>query len=139
MVIHWISLRQARAFVREHHRHLPQVQGGIVALGLWAEGILHGVSIIGRGARLDPPDTATLTRLCTDGYPNACSALYAKSKRLAQALGFVRLKTFTGMEEPGSSLRACGAIEDGETACESWDRPSRQRSGKAAARRRWKL
>src|SRR5205085_9560905 len=105
----WLPMKPARRFVREHHRHLPIIQGGIVALGLWVYGELRGVAIIGRGARLDAHDTATITRVCTDGYPNACSKLYSKAKRLAQALGFVGIKTFTRDDEPGVSLRAVGA------------------------------
>lgn len=70
MRIAWISLRDAKRFIRLHHRHAPEIQGAIAALGLWVDGQLRGVVTIGRAARMDRPDMAVITRLCTDGCRN---------------------------------------------------------------------
>ncbi len=137
-VIRWIPIYQARKFIKRHHRHAPHLTGAIVALGLWVGDELRGVATIGRGARMDRDDTAVITRLCTDGCRNGCSALYAKAKRLAQALGFVGIKTFTRGEEPGASLFAAGAELDGETKAQHWSRSRRPRSTEdATVKRRW--
>jgi hypothetical protein len=138
--IAWIPLKKAKAFIRQHHRHLPRLQGGIIALGLWVDGQLRGCVVIGRGARMDKPDVAVITRLCTDGCRNGCSKLYAKAKRLAQAMGFVGLKTFTREDESGSSLFAVGAAQDGTTAAQHWSREGRERTtDDVTAKKRWKL
>jgi hypothetical protein len=138
--VRWIPLRVAIAFVRQHHRHRPRVAGGIVAVGAFEGAALVGVGILGRGARMDPPDVAEVTRVATDGTPHACSAIYARLRRVAQSLGFRALKTFTLPNEPGSSLRAAGATADGFTRGEEWDRPSRARPpGDARPKRRWWL
>lgn len=141
MRIAWIPLKTALAFIRGHHRHRPALQGGIVALGLWdAADTLRGVAVIGRGARLDHADMAVITRLCTDGCDNGCSQLYAKAKRLGQALGFIGIKTFTREDETGASLAAVGAKRDGKTAAQHWSRKSRTRSTEdATSKVRWRL
>lgn len=51
-MIHWIPMREAKRFIRLHHRRLPKLAGGIAALGLWVDGVLRGVVVVGRGARL---------------------------------------------------------------------------------------
>ncbi len=140
MKVAWIPLRDAIKFIAQHHRHRPRLQGGIVALGLWADEKLRGVVVIGRGARMDAGDTAVITRLCTDGCANGCSKLYIKAKRLAQALGFIGIKTFTREDESGASLFAAGAKPDGVTAGGHWSRPSRVRDiGDSERKRRWQL
>lgn len=141
MIVRWIALKEAKRFIRLHHRHAPKLTGGIVAIGLFVSGQLRGVAVVGRGARLDAPESATITRLCTDGCRNGCSKLYSKAKRLAQALGFTgKIKTFTRIDEAGSSLFAVGALEDGVTREQHWSRPSRPRStDEATSKRRWRL
>lgn len=140
IVIRWIPMREAIRFIAQHHRHLPRLQGGIVALGLWIDDDLRGVAVIGRGARMDRRDTAVITRLCTDGCRNGCSRLYAKTKRLAQALGFVGIKTFTRDDESGASMRAVAAAPDGKTKAGHWGRTSRPRDTvDASAKKRWRL
>jgi len=44
----WIPLHRAREYVLDHHRHLPKVQGGIIALGCFDGSRLCGVAILGR-------------------------------------------------------------------------------------------
>jgi len=140
MHVAWLSIREAKAFVAAHHRHRPRFQGAIVALGLWVEEVLRGVAVVGRGARRDGREIAVITRLCTDGCRNGCSKLYAKAKRLAQALGFVGIKTFTRQDESGVSLFASGASPQGLTSGGHWSREGRPRTTDGAEPKvRWAL
>jgi len=140
MLVRWIALKKARRFIGQHHRHLPKLKGGIAALGLWVDGELRGVAVVGRGSRMDADDSVTITRLCTDGCRNGCSKLYAKAKRLAQALEFVGIKTFTREDESGTSLFAVGAEEAGKTKGGHWSREGRPRqTDDTEARVRWQL
>ncbi|HEX3985786.1 MAG TPA: XF1762 family protein [Acidobacteriaceae bacterium] len=106
-----ITLREAHAFVAEHHRHHRPAQGGIFAVAV-AEGLqVHGVAVVGRpvARRLQEDGfTAEVTRLATDGAKNACSMLYAACWRAARAMGYLRLVTYILRAEPGTSLRASG-------------------------------
>lgn len=129
-----ITLREAREFVKQHHRHHPPPQGGLFAVAAIRadEMVIYpvvGVVIVGRvNARLlDDDVTAEVTRLATDGSRNACSMLYRAAWRACRAMGYRRLVTFTLATEPGSSLRAAGFRLVGETKGGSWSRPSRPR------------
>jgi hypothetical protein len=124
-----ITLREARAFVAQHHRHHRAPQGGLFAVGAAAEGQVVGVAIVGRpvSRHLDDGWTAEVTRLCTTGERNACSLLYAACWRAARALGWRKLITYTLPEEGGGSLRAAGWRVVAETKAEGWSRPSRPR------------
>ncbi len=128
-----VSLQTANAFVSEHHRHHRRVVGHKFSLGVFDDaGRLRGVAIVGRPvARMrDDGQTLEVTRVATDGCPNACSALYGAARRAAQALGYARIGTYTLGSEPGTSLIAAGWVPVAETAGGSWDRPSRQRTDK---------
>lgn len=57
---------------------------------------------------LDDGFTAEVNRTCTDGCPNANSALYGAAWRAAKAMGYTRLITYTQEGESGSSLRGAG-------------------------------
>ena len=124
-----ITLREARAFVREHHRHHQPPQGGLFAIGAALDCRVVGVVIVGRPvARLLADGwTAEVTRLCTTGEFNACSLLYGAAWRAARALGYRRLVTYTLADEGGSSLRASGWRLVGAAGGGSWSRPSRPR------------
>jgi hypothetical protein len=52
--------------------------------------------------------TLELTRLASDGCPNACSALYGAAWRATKALGYGRLITYILDSEPGVTLKAAG-------------------------------
>ena len=130
--------------VDEWHRHLEKPQGARFALAAWHDGRLVGVALVGNPqARMTAKDktAAEVIRLATDGTPNACSFLYARAKRAAQALGFVRVLTKTLPEESGASLRAVGATEKGFTRAGSWDRVNRRRAQTAPVcqKLRWEL
>jgi hypothetical protein len=106
-----------------------------------ADGTVRGVALIGRpSARLlDDGWTLEVTRVATDGTPNACSALYGIARRLGAALGYARLVTYTRQDEAGSSPRAAGLTDEGPIRARSWDMPGRPRTDKTEVveRRRW--
>ncbi len=138
----WIALHRARQYVSDNHRHLPKVQGGIIALGCYDGSRLCGVAILGRPtARLfDTGERIELVRCATDGTRNAGSALYGAARRLAAAMGIPSLITYTLPEESGASLRGAGWIEEAETRGGEWTRSSRTRADAKDARqkRRWR-
>lgn len=125
------TLHDAAAFVAKHHRHHRPPAGGLFAVGVAPAGEprVVGVAIVGRpvARRADNGWTAEVTRCCTDGTTNACSALYAACWRAARALGFVKLITYTLAEEGGASLRAAGWRVVGESAGGPWSRKARPR------------
>lgn len=136
------TLHEANRFVREHHRHHPPARGCRFSLAaVDAAGRVVGVAVVGRpvARALDPHTTAEVTRLCTDGTRNACSLLYQAARRAWQAMGGVKVITYTLPEEGGASLRAAGWVEKGEAGGGTWSRPSRPRTDKAptAVKTRW--
>jgi hypothetical protein len=106
-----VTLREARAWVTEHHRHHEAPVGGLFAVGVMSGPSIVGVAIVGRPvARMLVDDfTAEVTRCCTDGSRNACSMLYRACWRAARALGYQRLVTYTLEQEGGraSERRVC--------------------------------
>lgn len=126
-----VDWRTARGFVTDWHRHHPPPRGYRFAVGVANGTQLVGVLIAGRPVARHTDNGATLevTRVATDGTPNACSALYAAGWRAAKALGYRRLVTFTRIDESGASLRGAGWRVIGERpAVPGWDRPSRRRN-----------
>ena len=89
-----ISLKDANAFVAQHHRHHRPVTGHKFSIACTEAGRLAGVAIVGRPVSryLDDGHTLEVNRLCTDGTKNACSFLYAAAWRAARAMGY--RKTF---------------------------------------------
>lgn len=109
MELQQIELRDANAFVAKLHRHHKPVQGHRFSIAAVHEGKIVGVAICGRPvARLAAPLTVEVTRLCTDGTPNACSFLYGAAARAAKALGYKRIQTFILESESGVTLKAVG-------------------------------
>jgi hypothetical protein len=105
-----LTLAEANAFVRKHHRHTRIVQHHRFSLGCVAEGRLVGVAVIGRPAcrHHDQSTVAEVSRLTTDGSRNACSFLLGAAARACKAMGFERIQSFTLMSETGASLRTVG-------------------------------
>lgn len=142
MELRRISIKRAMPYVDEWHRHLDRPQGAIFAIAARHEGRIVGVALVGNPiARLaDDGETAEVIRVATDGTQNACSFLYARAKRAAQALGFISVITKTLPEESGASLRAVGATYLGESRAQQWDRAARRRAERPMTpKRRWKL
>lgn len=125
-----ISLAAANAFVAEHHRHHPPVQGHKFSIAACLSGQVVGVVIVGRPVSRHRDDGATLevTRLCTNGARNACSFLYGAAARATFALGYRRIGTYTLPNEGGASLRASGWHLIGERGGGEWSQPSRPRA-----------
>lgn len=125
-----ITITIAKAFVTENHRHNKAPVGAKFAIGLQDNASLVGVVLVGRpvARRLDDGFTAEVTRCCVaDGYPNACSMLYAAAWRCARAMGYRKIITYTLGSEAGVSVQAAGWLRVAVTRGESWDRPSRSR------------
>jgi hypothetical protein len=124
------DLERANALVSRWHRHHGPVVGYRFALACTDERMaVRGVAITGRPVAPGITDrwTAEITRVATDGCPNACSALYAGSWRTAKAMGYLRLVTYILLTEPGTSLKAAGWRFVKPVKGRSWNRPSRPR------------
>lgn len=117
-----ITLSVANAFVAEHHRHHQPVIGHKYSIGCASDGRLVGVAIVGRpvSRHLDDGMTLEVTRLCTDGAPNACSMLYAAAARAAKAMGYSKIITYTLDTEKGVSLRAACWRCEGQAGGKQW-------------------
>lgn len=106
-----VTWKDAVRFVAAHHRHHPDVTGMKWATGVTdPDGLLRGVALCGRpvSRHLDDGLTCEVNRTCTDGCPNANSALYGACWRIAAAMGYRRMITYTQEGESGASLMAAG-------------------------------
>lgn len=123
------TLREANAYVRQHHRHHRPARGCIAVVAVADGDVVRGVAIIGRPVSrvLQDGYTAEVVRVATDGARNACSMLYGAAWRAARALGYLRLVTYTLPSEGGASLRGAGFTLIGEAGGGSWSRSSRPR------------
>jgi hypothetical protein len=124
-----VTIKQAKAYVALHHRHLPVVGWGRFAVGVAVDEQLVGVGIVGNGpAAWEGSRRALITRVATDGTRNACSAIYGALCRAARALGYLEAWTYTLPSEPGTSLRAAGFEPAGMTRGGEHDRVGRPRA-----------
>lgn len=124
------DLRDAQAFVEQHHRHSGRVAGMKFALAACdAEDAVRGVAIVGRPVSrvLDDGWTLEVLRVATGGAANACSFLYGAAWRASRACGYRKLITYTLATESGASLRAAGWRVVGEVTGRSWSCKSRPR------------
>ena len=125
-----ISLKQAKEFVSNHHRHHDPPQGHKFSIGMADEtGTLRGVAIGGRpvSRMLDDGFTLEVTRVCTDGVKNGCSMLYGRMRRIAKEMGYKHIVTYILSSENGTSLKASGWEKERETEGGSWSRQLRLR------------
>jgi hypothetical protein len=91
-----------------HRQHKP-VTGHRYSIGVCGPSGILGVAIVGRPVGgTHQYDWLEVTRLCTDGTPNACSFLYGAAVRAGKALGYTRIQTYILKEESGVSLKASG-------------------------------
>ena len=86
-----LTLKEANAYVEQHHRHHGPVVGHKFSIGLSDGEKIVGVAIVGRpvARHLDDGWTLEVNRLCTDGTRNACSMLYSAAWRAARAMGYM--------------------------------------------------
>ena len=124
-----IKQKEAKMYVKEHHRHHKPPIGSIFQIGCSNNGSLCGVIIVGRPVArlLDDGWTAEVTRCCTDGTKNACSKLYSAAWRAARALGYKKLITYILESEKGTSLKAAGWKFVGKCGGGTWNRENRPR------------
>lgn len=102
---------EACAFVARHHRHHKPPVGHKFSLAVADEdGSVRAVCMVGRpvSRHLDNGLTLEVTRLASDGCPNACSCLYGAAWRAAKALGYGKLITYILESESGTTLKASG-------------------------------
>lgn len=111
-----ITLRDARRFVGEHHRHNLPPRGWLCGVGIEVDGALVAVGILGRPVARGAQDgrTAEITRCCTVGTRNAASMVYGALCRAAEALGYDWVITYTLATEDGASLKAAGFVIEAE-------------------------
>ena len=88
-----VTLREAQAFVNDHHRHNMAPRGHKFSIGLEKDGILIGVCIVGRpiARHNDDGKTAEVLRVCVlEGNRNANSKLYGAAVRACKAMGYTK-------------------------------------------------
>lgn len=109
-----ITLKTAKEFVAQHHRHNKPPTGHKFSIGLADESNnLIGVATAGRpvARHFDDGLTLEINRTCTLGHKNANSMLYGAIWRCAKAMGYKRCITYTQARECGASLRAVGWLK----------------------------
>ncbi len=133
-----VTQAEAKAWVREHHRHNRPPAGW-----RWGHAVRNGpdlvaVAMVGRpvARRIDASRVVEVNRLCVSPdldralVWNACSMLYAEACREAARRGFEEVITYTLAEEPGTGVKAAGFEAVATTRGGSWDRPSRRRTNR---------
>lgn len=136
-----VSFREACAFIKRYHRHHQPPQGHKFSIAVAIEEKIVGVAVTGRpvARALDNGWTLEVTRLCTDGTPNACSKLYAACWRVCKEMGYRQLVTYILDSEKGTSLKAAGWKCLGKAGGGSWNTPGRPRIDKSQIQTRMKF
>lgn len=142
MVIVPLRLDELNALVARLHRHHKPVQGHRFSLGAVKDGKLVGGCSVGRpvARMVDQWAVLEVTRLVTDGTPNACSALYAAAARAGKAMGYQKIQTYILEDEPGVTLKAAGWSLVARTAGgDNWikSRPGRRDDQPFCPKQRW--
>jgi hypothetical protein len=137
------ELRLANEIIGKWHRHHKPVVGHRFSLKVVDEdeGVC-GIAVCGRPvARLTCSGTVLeITRLATDGTPNACSMLYGACRKVAKAMGFEKIQTFILETEPGVSLRAAGYQLESVSPGGNWSctsRPDRRQDQPMCPKQKW--
>ena len=122
------TYKAACEYVDKHHRHHRAPVGCKFCIAVSDSNCLdeaqtiHGVAICGRpvSRHLDDGFTLEILRVCTDGTYNACSMLYGACCRIAKAMGYTKVITYTLESENGASLRASGFTNEGTAGGLHW-------------------
>lgn len=113
-----ISFREACAFITKLHRHHKPPTGMKFAISVVDDGSgkIVGVATVGRpvSRAYDPNVVCEVNRTCTDGTPNANSMLYGAARRVAVAMGYSKVITYTEEGESGATMRGAGFRIDKE-------------------------
>jgi hypothetical protein len=117
-----ITFAYAKQFIKEYHRHNPNVIGCKFCIGLQGDDGIVGVAVCGRPVSrfLDDGLTIEINRVCTNGVANGCSMLYGACCRIAKEMGYKRAITYTLQSETGSSVKASNFVCDGEAGGTHW-------------------
>lgn len=148
-----MSVKGALAQVSAWHRHLPDLQGGLFAVGISDGDQLVGVGVAGNPSRMWQGTGRILISRCamlenlpqiidSDGKSHAapgCTMVYGSLARAAKALGYSEAWTYTLPNEDGRSVKAAGFKDMGLTDGGEWSRPSRARRIAVCSepKRRW--
>lgn len=122
------SKEQASDYITHMHRHhLPLDFGSFCLAVCTSDGTVHGVAIIGRTVtqHMKLPGISNrwiveVRRVATDGFPNACSALYGSAWRFVREMGYRAIISYTLPSEGGASLRALGWQQVDDVGGNSW-------------------
>jgi len=122
-----ISLKDANAYVAEHHSHHKPVVGHKFSSSavLFDEPEMPrvGVVIVSRPVAppLDDGRTLEVTRLCCRGKDkNVASRLLGAATQTAEGMGYIRVVSYTRKDEDGTCYRAAGWIDVEETPGRAW-------------------
>jgi hypothetical protein len=137
-----LELRDLNTLVERLHRHHKRVQGHRFSIGVEFDGKLVGGASVGRPvARMtNQREVLEVTRLVTDGTPNACSVLYSAAARIGKQLGYKKIQTFILDSESGVSLKAAGWKLDSNSAGGDWTReskPNRRQDQPQTPKQKW--
>ena len=139
-----LELDEANEFVRRYHRHHQPTKFHRFSIGaVDADGVLRSAAIIMKPvARLagNQREVLEVSRLVSDGTKNACSILYAAAARAGKELGYCRIQTYILEDEPGTTLKASGWIDEGPAGGGQWehtDGKPRRTDQPNGGKRRW--
>ena len=112
----------ASDYVNRYHRHHNAPVGCKFCIAVSDGEDIHGVAICGRplSRYLDNGYTCEVLRVCTDGTYNVCSMLYGACCRIAKAMGYTKIITYTLISENGASLKASGFTNEGLAGGVMW-------------------
>lgn len=126
-----LTLREANDVVDRLHRHHKPVRFHLFSLGALFGDRMCGAVIVMRPvnqSRAFEGLMVEVSRLATDGTRNAPSFLLGRAAKIAFAMGYMGVQTYTLPEEGGASLRAVGWSPDGLTKGTPWSTARRQRN-----------
>lgn len=126
-----LSLREANEAVAKWHRHHKPVRFHLFSFWVMSDAGLCGAVIVMRPVNQNRDFSgfmAEVSRLVTDGTPNACSFLLGAAARCAFSMGFMGIQTYTLASESGASLRAAGWTFDGVVKGKPWTTAKRRRN-----------
>jgi len=134
-----ITIKEARVFLDLWHRRRKTCHAARFAVAVAGDGVLRGVAFCG-----NPVSTMLardgqyleVLRNATDGTPNACSRLQSVVDRVARAMGYEMLVTYTDPDEGGASLKACGW--QGPTLTKGGTRTNRPGRKQTKEPKRWR-
>lgn len=116
------TYREAADYVNQYHRHHHSAVGCKFCVAVSDGDTVHGVAMCSRpvSRHLDDGFTCEIVRVCSDGTPNVCSMLYGACCRIAKAMGYTDIITYTLQSENGASVKAANFICEGAAGGTHW-------------------